>query len=280
MISLKRCSGTLANCVTLPAMGRKDFRSFKEVLRSVADRKAAAAKARFAAADPTAEKPRDVYVGACEAIAQTLIPDGFRYLKSRQALDRTVGVFVHRVSFKSSRNNIPGQSVVMWMYANVQCKELATWRSRQSTSLRTGDWAAGGMVHLLTGEHAMIEWQLADPKSRSAAIANAQAFSRTVVLGYFKLFEDPLRTVAELLKAPINAFSIGDQIEFVLCFAGPREASQVLQRFVDLRSDLHGDMHRAIERVERKGLPEYAPTGHADVVAWVHEAYRLEADIG
>jgi hypothetical protein len=253
--------------------------TFEEVLRSVAGRKAAAAKARFAGTDPTAEKPRDVYVAACAAIAHSLVPDGFRYLKSKQVLDRPVGAFVHHVSFQSSRNNIAGQSVVMWIYANVRCKELATWRSRQSTPLRTDDWVAGGMVHLLTREHAMIEWQLADPTSRSDAIANAQEFVKTIVLEYFALFADPQRTVVELLKAPINAFSIGDQIEFVLCFAGSREASRILQRFVDQRSDLHSQMRRAIERAGREGLPEYPSTGYADVVAWVRKAYGLKAAI-
>jgi hypothetical protein len=261
-------------------MGRKDFRTFEDVVRSIAKQKAAAAKARFAGTDPTAEKPRDVYVAACGSIAHWLAPEGFRYLKSKQVLDRTVGAFVHRVSFQSSRDNIAGQSVVMWMRANVRCKELATWRSRQSNPLRTDDWVAGGMVHLLTQEHAMIEWQLADPRSRSATIANAQEFARTVVLGYFRLFEDPQRTVAELLRGPINAFSIGDQMEFVLCFAGPREASQILQRFVDHRSDLHDQMRRSIERLERDGLPDYSPSGYADVVAWVRKAYRLQPVIG
>ena len=257
-------------------MGRKDFRSFEEVLRSVAEQKAAAAKARFVAADPTVEKPRDVYVAGCAAIAQSLVPDGFHYAKSKQALHRVVGSFVHHVSFQSSHNNIAGQSVVMWMHANVRCRELGAWRSRQSTPLRTDDWVAGGMVHNLAPEHAMIEWQLADPASRSATIANAQEFARTVVLGYFALFEDPQRTVVELLRAPINAFSIGDQIEFVLCFAGQREGNRVLQRFVDLRSDLRNQMRRAIERVGREGLPEHPPSAFADVVAWVGKAYGLE----
>jgi len=261
-------------------VGREVFRTFEDVVRSVAERKAAAAKARFAGTDPTAEKPRDVYVAACSEIAHALVPEGFRYLKSKQVLDRTVGAFVHRVSFQSSGDNIAGQSVVMWMHANVRCNELATWRSRQSKPLRTDDWVAGGMVHLLTREHAMIEWQLADPTSRPAAIADAKDFARAVVLGYFKLFEDPQRTVAELLKAPINAFSIGDQIEFALCFTGPREANQILQRFVEQRSDLHSQMRRAIERVEREGLPEYPSTGYPDVVAWVRKAYGLEVVIG
>lgn len=265
---------------TLPAMGRKDFGSFEEVLRSVAEQKAAAAKAHLAGADPGAEKPRAVFVGACEAIAQSVVPDGFRYLTSRRSLNRTVGPFVHHVSFQSSHNNIAGQSVVMSMYANVRCKALASWRSQQSKPLRTDDWVAGGMVHLLTLEHAMIEWQLADPTSRSATIADAQKFVRTVVLGYFRLFEEPLRTMAELLATPINAFSIGDQIEFALCFAGPAEAGQILQRFVDHRSDLHSQMRRAIERVEREGLPDYAPSGYADVVAWVRKAYGLQPFIG
>ena len=261
-------------------MGRKDYGTFEEVLRSVAEQKAAAAKAHLAGADPTAEKPRDVYVGACAAIAEALIPDGFRYLKSKHALDRTLGAFVHHISFQSSHENIAGQSVVMWMHANVRCKELATWRSKQSNPLRTDDWVAGGMVHLLTRDHAMIEWQLADPTSRSATIANAQQFAKNIVLGYFALFEDPQQTVAELLAAPINAFNIGDQIEFVLCFAGPAEANQILQRFVDHRSDLHDQMRRAIERVEREGLPDYSPSGYAHVVAWVREVYGLELAIG
>jgi hypothetical protein len=38
-------------------VGRKDFASFEEVLTSVAERKAAAAKAHLAGANPAAEKP-------------------------------------------------------------------------------------------------------------------------------------------------------------------------------------------------------------------------------
>ena len=137
-----------------------------------------------------------MYDAACAAIAEALIPDGFRYLKSKHALDRTIDAFVHRVSFQSSQDNIAGQSVLMWMHANVRCKELAMWRSKQPNPLRTDDWVAGGMVHLLTQEHAMIEWQIADPTSRSATIADAQNFTKTVVLGYFALFEDPQEACA------------------------------------------------------------------------------------
>jgi hypothetical protein len=73
---------------------------------------------------------------------------------------------------------------------------------------------------------------------------------------------------------------MGDQIEFALCFAGPESATRILERFVTERSDLHDQMRRAIDRVERSGLPEYPPTGCADVVAWVGEAYGVKVPIG
>lgn len=261
-------------------MVRKNFGSFEEVLSSVARRKRDAAKARFNGSEPGAEKPRQVFLAACETVASTFVPNGFRYSRSKQAFQSNVGAFSYQISFQSSHNNIAGQHVVMWMHANVRCSQLASWRSQQPNPLRRDDWVAGGMIHLLTNEHAMIEWELADPRHREDTLADAIGFVRSVVLPYFGMFMEPSLTIAEVMRRRISAFRIGDQIEFALCFAEPRAALEILRRFVAERPDLHDQMRRAIDRVARNGLPDFPPTGYADVVAWVGDAYGLKVGIG
>ena len=256
-------------------MAREEFRLFGDVVDAVARRKHEAALARRSGTATGAERPREVYLEACQRIGTALTPNGFRYLRSKQELIRDLDHFTHRVTFKSSHNNIPGKHVVLWMYANARCSELQEWREQQPFRLRGDGWVAGGMVHLLEMKIAMLEWELADPRQRSHTIDDAVDFIRSVVLPYLDRFQEPAEVVSAIRSGAIHAFSIGDEIEFALCFAGPDAAQTVLDRFIAERLDLHESIRRAFERMQRDGLPEFNPTGYADVVAWTHFAYGL-----
>jgi hypothetical protein len=121
----------------------------------------------------------------------------------------------------------------------------------------------------------MLEWELANPDQRQRTIDDAVDFIRSVVEPYLDQFNDPELALSAVHQHPINAFSVGDEIEFALCFGGLPAAQGVLDRFVAESPALHESIRRAVERATRDGLPEFAPTGYADVVAWTHVAYGL-----
>jgi hypothetical protein len=256
-------------------VGRQEFRSFGDVLDNVGRRKHDAALARHSGTAPGAEKPRDVYLDACSRIGAALLSDGFRYLRSKQQLIRDVGRFAHNVSFQSSHDNIAGRHIALWMYAGVRCSALAEWRKIQPHPLRQDDWVAGGMVHLLEMKDAMLEWELANPDQRHRTIDDAVDFIRSVVEPYLNQFDDPELVLSAVQEHPINAFSVGDEIEFACCFGGAGAAQRVLDRFLAESPALHESIRRAVERVTLDGLPEFASTGYADVVAWTQVAYGL-----
>lgn len=137
------------------------------------------------------EKPRQVYLDACEQIAQAFAEDGFLYCKSGPHFTKRDDHFNYRVSFQSSHLNAAGELVRLWLHASVRSERLKEWRSKQQRPYRRDDWVAGGMVHLLHGKQTLIQWNLASPHNRQVVISDVIAFVRKEVLAYFQLFSSP-----------------------------------------------------------------------------------------
>src|SRR5882724_9777993 len=130
-------------------MLRKTFTSLSGVFSDVAQKKTDAARARQSGANSNAEPSADAYADSCAQIAAAFVADGYRYAKSGPHLTKKMGGFSYRISFQSSRHNIPGQHVSLAVAANVWSKELEDWRRRQPLARRQDDWVAGGLIHLL-----------------------------------------------------------------------------------------------------------------------------------
>jgi hypothetical protein len=156
-------------------MLRKTFTSLRGVFSDVAQRKSDAARARQSGGDSSAEPPSEVYSAACAEIASAFTDVGFRFSKSGPLLTKKEGSFSYRISFQSSRHNIPGQHVSLSVAANVRSKKIEEWRKRQPVSRRSDDWVAGGLIHLLgTGLTLRV------PDSQCAASAILQGRSGVV----------------------------------------------------------------------------------------------------
>lgn len=216
------------------------------------------------------EKPRDVYRDACAKIAEALGPLGFRYFRSRQECCQKHGSVLNTIRFQSSHFNIAGLHVQLWMHATVSSDELRDWRQRHlNDPLATGH-IAGGMVHRLGTEYALVEWELANPADRADTIEDAIAFIREVVLPYFAQFESPERLIKALTKSPIPALDLGPSVEFALCFGGTRQAQSVLNLFVQSRPDLAGAIDAAMAN------PTATPGSYAEQVAYLRKKYQLQ----
>lgn len=148
--------------------------SFEQAIVATAKQKRDAAKARSSCVE--AEKPRDVIIHACRAIADELAGEGFSFVKSGMKLKRVQGDHVHAILFQSDRNNIPGRRAAVWMHAGVQ---------------KTGkpEFIGGGQIGNLLAEPTWMEWDFANESTRDAEIDDAVGAIRRIALPFFAQFE-------------------------------------------------------------------------------------------
>jgi len=256
-------------------MSRYTSKSFRDAILGVASRKAATAAYRAKGRPEGVEGTRDVYLTSCASIAKTFEGHGFRFAKSGPHFTRAEGDFTYRVAFQSSRHNIPGQHVRMWVHATVHSKRLGEFRKSHLSDNLVNDYVAGGMVHLLLpGNVAMVEWELADPKTRSATVNDVVGFIQEHVLPYFAMFSAPGQLIERLAQEPVPAFGIRESTEFTLCFGNKGSAQKVLTRFLRERVDLLSD----IERVKREGFrhPNHRPSNYSEQIVYLQREYGLK----
>jgi hypothetical protein len=257
-------------------MIRRVFAKIDDVFADTAKRKTDAAKARFSRAPNTSGASADVFRDSCREISEAFTGEGYKYAKSGPHLTKNSGPFRYFIFFQSSHNNIPGQHVALWMHANVRSPVLKKWRNGQLKPHRNDAWVAGGMVHNLKRDHAMIEWEIANKETRSAVVQDAIRFIRAEVLTYFQRFSDPGAVISELCHQEIKAFELASSIEFALCFGTHAQAQMILNRFIDHRKDLERQIEIATRTFRNEGFPNYYAAAYAEQVAWVRTAYHLE----
>jgi hypothetical protein len=254
-------------------MTRDTSKNFNEIVVGIAQRKLDAIAFRKSGKPSGVEESRDVYRNACQAIAARFELLGFKYRKTHPRFFRKDNLFEYRVTFQSSHHNIPGRHVQLWMHASVHSKTLLSWRESRVVANMRNDFVAGGMVHLLT-EHAMVQWELADPVSRPSVIDDAVAFIQSVVLPFFDRFKDIRPLILDLSeRTPSKAFQLRQSVELALCFGNQECGQRILDRFMSERPDLLD----AIAEVERVGLrhPAIGPSNYAEQVVFMRQSYGL-----
>ena len=148
--------------------------SFNEAILDTARQKHDAARARLSGT--AAERPRDVILGACEAIADKLREDGFSFGKSGPKLKRVQNGRVFSIMFQSDRNNIAGRRAAVWIHAGVQ-------------NVGSTSFIAGGQIGNLLAEPTWMEWDFADESARESEIDDAVASIRRIILPFFAQYE-------------------------------------------------------------------------------------------
>lgn len=255
----------------MPEIGKNIF----EVFTDTAARKLRAAQARFGDHVPSAEPPREVFLAGCQHIADALAPDGFKYARSGPKLTRKTSEFSFQIYFQSSHHNISGELVAVWIHANVHSKRLGAWRAAQPHSPSSSDGVAGGQIGNLLPTASWMEWNLADPTHRAAALSDAIATIRRIALPYFAQFEDVPAFSERLICEDVPSMSMPLPIEFLLCFANRSTAEACLHRFLRTRPDILGQYHNDLATFRRDGLPSVVGTRYATALAYATIAYEL-----
>lgn len=220
------------------------------------------------------DSTREQYLAACTEIAESLSPLGFKFAHSGPHAQRKSGDFTYRVSFQSSHNNVPGQSVALWIHATVSSKRLGEWRASQPHALGVGDGVAGGQIGNLVRPQGWRNWNLVGP-TRAAVIADATSAVHSIALPYFARFADVPSLCEQLQREEIPAMDTARAIEFLLCFADRTAANAALCTFFRARPDLHPDFHIHLQAFRQSGLPKVCRTGFAYELAFVTLAYGL-----
>lgn len=219
------------------------------------------------------EPARVVYHAACLSIAEALTPLGFKYAKSKQRCSRQAGDLQEDVSFQSSHYNGSGRHVQLWLHAKVASRALQAWRQKRLPNELASAHVAGGMVHLLDTQYALVQWELADPRDRRQTIDDAVAFIRSDVLPYFARFSDTAGLISLLAEQAVPAFDLVPSVEFAHCFGGKDQAQAVLDRFLRDRRDVEPAI--ALEVANPSPSTLLRPGNYVQQVVYLKHLYGL-----
>src|SRR2546427_10589160 len=101
--------------------------SLGQIISDIARRRKRAGQTRFGRAASVAEAPKHVFATGCAAIARTFAVDGYRFAASGPHLSRRFNDFEFRIAFQSSRDNIAGEYVALWIHVLVRSRVLKEW---------------------------------------------------------------------------------------------------------------------------------------------------------
>ena len=221
------------------------------MIEDTAVRKQRAATARREHANSIKDSPKDVYLSACARIAEAFVPDGYRFAKSGPHLTRKAGPFAFTVSFQSSRHNIAGQHVALWIHANVKSPVLKKWRVTNQAVGRVDDFTAGGQIGNLIANHSWMEWELANRDEREMQIADAVETIRKIVIPYFELFEQTTQLCDHLQDHDLPGMDIWGAFDFVACFSSLPAARRTAVRFLERHTALVREYREEVEQIRK-----------------------------
>lgn len=219
-----------------------------------------------------AEKPRDVYLDACEAIAERLADRGFRFARSGPHTTLRAPPYAFVIGFGSSHYNVAGESVTLRVAATVESRELAAWRRRADAD-RDDPYVAGGSLEAIT-QNFDLEWDVADPGLRPDAIDAAVATIEAIGLPYFEMFKAEEALVDRLRRETIPMFDGFRAIEWLLWKGFPEEALLQGQRLLP-DTGRRRRYERMLERY-RRGDMHGRWLGESEELAYATVTYGLE----
>jgi hypothetical protein len=242
-------------------------KDIREVISDMAKRKKRAAEARFGGNASSEEVPRDVYLAGCKEIANALGQDDYIYAKSGPKLYRKYRDFTFQISFQSSRDNIPGELVALWIHGNVFSPTLKKWRMVNPCLLEGSGGVAGGQIGNLAPRHSWMEWNLANPCERCEQIADAVATIKRIVYPFFAMFDDIPGLVRRLVNEDIPTFGPSNVLDFLMCFGSRSDAQQAARGMFQSLPEARERYPAALSRFRAEGLPPYILTIHGEVLA-------------
>jgi hypothetical protein len=178
------------------------------------------------------EPPRQVFLDACCEISSRL-ELGFRFAKSGPHASRRTGDWTFKIFFQSNYLNAGGEYVELVVHASVYNKAIREWDERNGWPANASDWIAGGELGNLRTPRHWRTWDIANPLTRQAEIANIVANVQTTVLPFFERFGAPRKLAEQLAHSEIPGFtSPQNAVRFVFWQLGPEAAENCMSYWV------------------------------------------------
>ncbi|MER8885394.1 DUF4304 domain-containing protein [Mesorhizobium sp. M0074] len=179
------------------------------------------------------ELPKQVFIDGCEQISMEFEPIGFRFAKSGPHASRRAGDWAFKISFQSNYLNVGGEYVELVVHASVYSKAIKEWDERSAWPASASDWVAGGQLGNLRTPHHWRTWNIVNPHTRQAEIANIVANIQTTVLPLFERFDVPRKLAEQVACSEVPGFMFPENaVRFVLWQLGPEAAENCLSYWV------------------------------------------------
>ena len=199
-------------------------------------------------------QPRDVVLGACDAIAASLL--GFRYAPSQRHATRFRGDWKDTVYFHGSVYNRRGRSITLSVGINLRNQRLARWRREVGSPVRRDSWVAGCLLGYLSDDgHGSATWDLLGGSTR--AVQDIRVRLSADAMPFFAVCSDVGRLLDAAPERWLEILKPDDLFELFLC-CGQVEP---LDRYL-------------------AGLWRKRPKIRALTLKWLADEPRLESRIG
>ncbi|MER9895685.1 DUF4304 domain-containing protein [Mesorhizobium sp. M0119] len=190
------------------------------------------------------ELPKQVFIDGCEQISMGFEPIGFRFAKSGPHASCRAGDWTFKISFQSNYLNVGGEYAELVVHASVYSKAIKEWDERSAWPASASDWVAGGQLGNLRTPHHWRTWNIANPHTRQAEIANIVANIQTTVLPLFERFDVPRKLAEQVACSEVPGFMFPENaVRFVLWQLGREEAEQCLRFWAQHFDDWEGFRH-------------------------------------
>jgi hypothetical protein len=187
---------------------------FNELVTEIANNKKLFAEYTFNNKAISNENTREIYLSACENIANVYFPYGFKYSKSRQhlTLKQKDTEFIYKISFWSSHYNVPGENIVIAVCANILSHKYKRWKleNKNSLNLKTkmelNEYICGGNIGNIRKDRKYLKWNIGKIETREKEIENIIDNINKLVIPFFQHFNNMDKLAHELEENIIDYY--------------------------------------------------------------------------
>ena len=202
------------------------------------------------------EKPRDVYLAACEQIASYYEQYGFKYSRSGQylRLKQKDSEYEFKISFSSSHYNVADTNVAVLVYANVISQKFKKWQSENiigQFNSNPYEYICGGLIGNLQEKAVYMQWNVGNKTTREKEIESIIENINRLAIPYFDKFSDIPGLVSEIKeKGGYYGFlGIYDLAEFLMYVSTKDTLEETFSRFLTLKK-MWKKYHKALSDLD------------------------------
>jgi hypothetical protein len=226
------------------------------------------------------ETAREVFDSCCTKIAADFTDSGFRYHPTRHSAVKTNGDLKFEIHFQSSTRNYLVRdggvnklrsiaaklmpfgdlsafgNVTLIEHASVFSKRMKDFRRSVPHAWARNDAVTGGQIGNLQLPPKWVQFNVANPHTRTAVISEARRLVDAVAMPYFERFENSAEVIACLLDGSMPWTWEPSALEYACCFGDTDQALRLLTRFINEAPGRDAEYRDVLSRYRTDGPPD------------------------